>query len=242
MVLDAAKWLGSTSRSRLAPLSLVAGSDTESDVWIGAWLRRSEQQTVRGYDVRRRRLRWPVRPPPASGARLRLRQTMSRSWTRRATTSTPAILGVRPPTQPPRFTTSPRSDPADAGTQGHRTPDIGHLDGWTPANRTPDTGHVDRHASTLDARTELCTADDGRGCGQSDDGTVGIRSVLGHHTERSQAGMPNRVSVDGACGARQPSRLVRKATCRRETASRATRQDSVTSPIKARLGALLSSE
>jgi transposase len=33
---------------------------------------------------------------------------------------------------------------------------------------------------------------------------------LGHHAERSRARTPNLVPVDGACGARQPSRLGRK--------------------------------
>ena len=55
---------------------------------------------------------------------------------------------------PPPVTTSLRSDTADAGSHGHRTPrlDAGHLDARTPA---PGTGQrrVDRHAWTLDART-----------------------------------------------------------------------------------------
>jgi hypothetical protein len=87
-----------------------------------------------------RYLRCPAQPAPASTARLRLGQTTSRSWTRRATTPTPAIPAVRRPAPPPCSTTSLRSDTADGGTDKHRTPtpDAGRLDAQTPA---PDTGH-----------------------------------------------------------------------------------------------------
>jgi hypothetical protein len=88
----------------------------------------------------------------------------------------------------------------DADT-GRRTADT-----WTlrRPHRTLDTGPVDRQTWTLVTRTGHRTPDTGRGRGQSDDGAAGIRTLLDHHAERPHAGTPNRVPVDGACGARQP--------------------------------------
>ncbi len=91
--------------------------------------------------------------------------------TRRATTPTSAIPAVRLPAHRP--TISLRSDTADAGTNGHRTPDTGHLDAQTPA---PDTGHVDRHP--WDTGRSHRTLDTGRERGHGDDNTAGIRTSL----------------------------------------------------------------
>jgi hypothetical protein len=155
-----------------------------------------------------RHLCWPSTARAASSARLRLGQTTSRSWTQRATTPTPAIPAVRRPAPPPRCMTSLRPDTADAGTHGHRTPDSGHLDAQTPA---PDTGHrslgqarVDRHAWTLVARTGHWTPDAGRGHRQGDEGAASSRTCWATTPSDPRAGTPNRVLVDGACGAPQP--------------------------------------
>src|SRR5215211_7832908 len=112
-------------------------------------------------------------PTPASSARLRLGQTTSRSWTRQATTPTLAIPAVPPPAHRraprPHSGRTPRTrERTDSGRPldtGRRT-----VDTWTlrRPHRTPDIGHVDtgRSHRTLDA---------GRGRGQGDDGTAGIR-------------------------------------------------------------------
>jgi hypothetical protein len=143
----------------------------------------------------------PAQPAPASSARLRLGQTTSRSWTQRATTPTPAIPAVRRPAPPPRCMTSLRPDTADAGTHGHRTPDT-----WTlrRPHRTLDTDRVDRHAWTLVARTGHWTPDAGRGHRQGDEGTAGSRTSWATTPSDRALGRPNRVPVDGACGAPQP--------------------------------------
>jgi hypothetical protein len=139
-----------------------------------------------------------ARPAPASIPRFRPGQTRSRSWTWRATTPTPAIPAMRLPAPPPPSTTSLRSDTADAGTHGHRTPDT-----WTlrRPHRTVDTGRVDRHAWTLDARTGHWTL-------AEDADTVTKHDwhphLLGHHAQRPRAGTPNRVPVNSACGAWRP--------------------------------------
>jgi len=96
----------------------------------------------------------------------------------------------------------------------HRTPDSGHLDAQTPA---PDTGHWSRgqQAWTLVARTGHRTPDTGhrtpdtghRTLAEDADKVTKARPASGppgHHGERLRAGTPNRVLVDGACGARQP--------------------------------------
>jgi hypothetical protein len=84
---------------------------------------------------------------------------------------------------PPRSRTSLRPDTADAATHRHRTPTPdAHTgprtaDTWTLGwHRTLDTHRWDRQAWTLDARTGHRTLDAGRGRGQGDDGTVGIRT------------------------------------------------------------------
>ena len=82
----------------------------------------------------------------------------------------------------PRSMTSARSDIADVAAHGHRTPtpDTGRrtLDTWMLRRpyRTLDTGRVDRHAWTLDGRSGHWTPDAGRGGGQEDDDTAGVRT------------------------------------------------------------------
>ena len=86
-------------------------------------------------------------PGPARPAQPRSPVPTSRSWTRRASTPTPTIRATRLPAPPTPSTTSPRSDTADAGTHGHRTPtpDTGRRTLRCP-HRTLDTGRVDRQA------------------------------------------------------------------------------------------------
>jgi hypothetical protein len=72
----------------------------------------------------------------------------------------------------------------------HRTLDIGPVDRQA---RTPDTGHRTL-AEDVDRLTKARPASD----------------LLGHHAERPRAGTPNRVLVDGACGARQPMQARRR--------------------------------
>jgi hypothetical protein len=107
----------------------------------------------------------PARPVPASRARLQLRADDARSWTRRATTPTPAIPSVRLPAPPPRPTTSFRSDTTDAGG---RT-----LDTWTlrRPHRTPITW-------TGPAGHRTLAPDTGQERGHGDDSTAGVRTSL----------------------------------------------------------------
>jgi hypothetical protein len=125
----------------------------------------------------------------------------------------------------PRSMTSARSDIADVAAHGHRTPtpDTGRrtLDTWMLRRpyRTLDTGRVDRHAWTLDGRSGHWTPDAGRGRGQDDDGTAGVRTSWAI-TPSDTLGRPTLFPRDGTCGARQPSRFGGEATCPCETPSR----------------------
>jgi hypothetical protein len=101
----------------------------------------------------------------------------------------------------PRCTTSSRSDTADAGRHGHRTPhrtpEAGH---WTPGRSDTRTGHRTPITwtgtrGTMDART-------GHRRGQGDDITAGVRTSWGLLAERPHAGTPNRVpalALSGSC-------------------------------------------
>jgi hypothetical protein len=121
----------------------------------------------------------PVRPAPASRARLQPRADDVPSWTRRATTPTPS--------HPSHAAAGPRHarDLIPVGHSGRRNartpdagrwrPDSGHLDAQTPA---PDTGHLDRPRGTPDARTGHWTPDARHECGHGDDSTACIRTSL----------------------------------------------------------------
>jgi hypothetical protein len=154
----------------------------------------------------------PAPPAPASSTRLRLRQTTSRAWTQRATTPTPAIPAVRLPAHRrapgPHFGRTQRTRQRTDTGRPHRTPDSGHrtADTWTlrRPHRTLDTDRVDRHAWTLVARTGHWTPDAGRGHRQGDEGTAGSRTSWATTPSDRALGRPNRVPVDGACGAPQP--------------------------------------
>jgi hypothetical protein len=104
---------------------------------------------------------------------------------------------------PPRSTTSLRSDSGRGNAQasddhtGHR-----HLDAQTPA---PDTGRVDRHAWALD--TGHWTPDAGRGRGQGDQGTAGIRTSGAHQAERPRAGTPKEFLWTAPAALGSPCRL-----------------------------------
>ena len=97
----------------------------------------------------------------------------------------------------------PHRTPTPDADTGRRTADT-----WTlrRPHRTLDIGPVDRQAWTLAARTGHRTLDTGRWprtrAGRRRRGRH--PDLLGHHAERPHAGTPNRVLVDGACGARQP--------------------------------------
>jgi hypothetical protein len=97
----------------------------------------------------------PAQPVPASRARLQPRADDAPSWTRRATTPTPAIPAVR--------AAGPTATPYDlipVGHNGRRRPDTGHLDApdartghRSPGQAPRDTGHShrtpDRNADTV---------------------------------------------------------------------------------------------
>jgi hypothetical protein len=170
----------------------------------------------------------PARPAPASIAWFRLGQMTSRSWTRRATTPTPAIPAIRP-APPPPSTTSLQADTADAGTHGHRTPtlDTGPPDTWTlrRPHQTLGTGRVDRHAWTLDTGTGHWTL------AEDADTVTKARSasdLLGYHVSGCALGHPTGFLWTAL-------RRLATMTARRWAAC------SVAPPAKPRLGALLSS-
>jgi hypothetical protein len=118
---------------------------------------------------------------PASRARLQPRADDAPSWTRRATTPTPAIPAVRLPAPPPRPMTSFPSDTrtpeagqwtpgrSDART-GHRSLDRPHGD-TGHSHRTPHTGH-----RTPDSGHR--TPDTGQERGHGDDGRAGVRTSV----------------------------------------------------------------
>jgi len=157
-------------------------------------------------------------PDPARPTQPRSPVPTSRSWTRRASTPTPAIPAACPPLP---ATTSPRSDTADAGTHGHRTPtadtDAGHPDAQTPGPDS-DTGRVDRHAGRLDVRTGHWTPAACRGCGHADEGTAGVHTSLGHQAQQTRAGPPNGVACRQRLGRLATMTARRWASCRRKTA------------------------
>jgi hypothetical protein len=124
----------------------------------------------------------------------------SRSWTRRASTPTPAIPATQLRAPPPSSTTSPWSDTADAGTHGHRT-------------ATADTGQTGRsdartglwtHRSCGQTRVEIGflhrTLD---GCGRADEARP-ASALPGPPRPAEARGHPNGVPVDRACGAWRP--------------------------------------
>jgi hypothetical protein len=163
----------------------------------------------------------PARPAPASSARLRLGQTTSRSWTRQATTPTPAIPAVRLPAPPPRSTTSLRSADAERTDTGRRTLDtwtLGRPHGhWTPVAWTGTRGHwtlaPDTGPRTLAEDADRVT---------TARPTPGLS--WGHHVERPRAGRRPMLLGTAPAALGSPCRLGRKVTCRREAASRTTRR------------------
>jgi hypothetical protein len=187
----------------------------------------------------------PAPPAPASSTRLRLRQTTSRAWTQRATTSTPAIPAVRLPAPPPRSRTSLRPDTAHAATHKHRTPtpdagqrtpDSGHLDPQTPA---PDTGHRSRGQARVDTGRSLRTLDAGRGRGQADEGAAGIRTSWATTPSDRALGRPTVFLWTAPAPLGSPCRLSGEAAFQREMASR-WQLLGRSAGVERRLGALLS--
>jgi hypothetical protein len=150
---------------------------------------------------------------PSPNRNLRWPSTASRSWTQRATTPTPAIPAIglsahrRAPgphsgrTQRTRQRTdtgrphrTPTPDP------GQRTP--GRSDGtghWTPVAGTGKRGHW-----TLAPDTGHRTLDAGRGRGQGDDGTAGIRTSWAATPSDRTLGRPTVFLWTAPAGARQP--------------------------------------
>ena len=152
----------------------------------------------------------------------------------------PSHPSRRLPGPPPRPTTSLRSD---SGRGNARTPDDHtghrHLDAQTPA---PDTGRVDRHVWTLDARPGHWTPNAGRGRGQGDDGTAGIRTSGAHHAERPLAGTPKVLLWTAPAALGSPCRLGVRPPASTRLPLALPGSCSVAPPAKPRLGALLSSE
>jgi hypothetical protein len=133
-----------------------------------------------------------------------------------------------------------RSDTADTGAHGHRTPHPGQrtADTRTP-HRTLDSSS--RGQARADTGCSLRTPDAGRGRGHGDEGTAGIRT--------SWAAAPNGGAQDTQpCPSGQrPQRVAtmtaqRWATCQHETAARSTRHLLGHPAGQPRLGALLSSD
>jgi hypothetical protein len=161
-------------------------------------------------------------PPLAQHSLRQLRAPDSDSGRRRAGHG----HGRRPrrprPSQPcGGLPTAALPDLTSAGHSGRRTADT-----WTlrRPHRTPDTGRVDSHAWTLVARTEHWTPDAGRGRGQGDDGTAGIRTSWATTPSDRALGRPSGFLWTAPAALGSPCRLGGEATFQRETASRTTRQ------------------
>ena len=166
-------------------------------------------------------------PPLAQHGLRQIRAPGSDSGRRRASDGhggrprrPPAIPAVRLPAHRP--TISLRSDTADAGTNGHRTPDTGHLDAQTPA---PDTGHdrVDRHAWTLTSDTGHRTPDEDADRAGEASTTAGIRTSW-PPAERPRPGTPIMFLWAATSALGSPCGLGGETTCQGETAFRTTRQ------------------
>jgi hypothetical protein len=163
----------------------------------------------------------PARPAPASSARLRLGQTTSRSWTRQATTPTPAIPAVRLPAH----RRAPRPHFGQR-TRNARTPDAGH---WTPRRSDVRTGHWTLVAWTGTRGHWTLAPDTGRRTLAEDADRVATARPTpglswGHHVERPRAGRRPMLLGTAPAALGSPCRLGRKVTCRREAASRTTRR------------------
>src|SRR5215211_7355911 len=165
-----------------------------------------------------------AQPPPTTTAKSKptplLPSTARASFERQAPTRAdhePVVDAAgdhADPGHPSRAAACPAAALHDLTSAGHsgrgnaRTPDTGHrtADTWTlrRPHRTLDTGRLDRHAWTLVARTGHWTPDAGRGHRQGDEGTAGSRTSWATTPSDRALGRPNRVPVDGACGAPQP--------------------------------------
>src|SRR5215218_1706612 len=149
-----------TERSRYLAAHLGSPANGRSSRASGlSWSATRATQPLPNHLPRRRPspsrcLRWPSTACASLDRQVPTRAADEPAVNTAATTPTPALPAMRLPARRRPSTTSFRSDTADAGSHGHRTPrlDAGHLDARTPA---PGTGQrrVDRHAWTLDART-----------------------------------------------------------------------------------------
>src|SRR5215211_3848676 len=153
-----------------------------------------------------------AQPPPTTTAKSKptplLPSTARASFERQAPTRAdhePVVDAAgdhADPGHPSRAAACPTAALHDLTPAGHsgrgnaRTPDTGH--------RSPGQARVDRHAWTLVARTGHWTPDAGRGHRQGDEGTAGSRTSWATTPSDRALGRPNRVPVDGACGAPQP--------------------------------------
>jgi hypothetical protein len=174
----------------------------------------------------------PARPVPASRARLQPRADDAPSWTRRATTPTPAIPAVRLPAPPPRPTTSFPSDTTDTGGRtlapgrsdartGHRSLGQALRDTGRP-HRTPDAGQERGHGddSTAGVRTSLAATPSDRTlrrptvfalplpAGSAGQAAPRRTAVLGRlRVQRRANGEASSVMATGVRDGKQPSRL-----------------------------------
>jgi hypothetical protein len=174
----------------------------------------------------------PAQPAPAASARLRLGQTRAGRGRSGGPRRPPAIPAVRRPAHRralrPHFGRTQRT--RERTDTGRRTPDTGTL---RRPHRTPDTGRDEKHVWTLDA---------GRGRGQGDEGTSGIRTSGATVPSDRALGHPTVFLWTAPAALGSPCRLGVEATFQHEIASRTTMQLLGRSPAKARPGALLSSD
>jgi hypothetical protein len=179
----------------------------------------------------------PAPPAAASSTRRRLRQTTSRAWTQPATTPTPAIPAVQLPAPPSRSRTSLRPDTADAATHRHRTPtpdaDTGRR---TPGRSDAHTGH--RTPVPWTGKRGHWSPDTGRGRGQGDEGSAGIRTSATTPSDRA-LGRPTVFLWTAPAALGSPCRLGGEAAFQREIASRRQLLGR-SAGVERRLGALLS--
>ena len=227
----------------------MAGSDAESDVWVGArsWAALSSNG---GEDVPRslppegeprcapapyrREILAGIRPllvghtvdlataqpPPRTTARSKPRPPLAHPLAQHGQRQAPtqadeAVMDTagdhadpghpsRTPACPtPHSTTSPRSDTADAGTHGHRTPDTRTLR-RPHRHRTPVAWTGTRGHWPLTPDTEHWTPDAAEDADRAGEAsrTAGIRTSWATTPSDRALGRPTVVSVDGDCGAR----------------------------------------
>ena len=189
----------------------------------------------------------PAAPAPASSARLPTQaddeQGMDAAGDH-ADPGHPSRTAACPRRAPgPHFGRTQRTRQRTDTGRPHRTPDSGHLDAQTPA---PDTGHRSRGQASVDTgrshrtpNTEHRTPDAGRGRGQGDEGTAGIRTSWATTPSDRVLGRPTVFLWTAPAALDSPCRLDGEAAFQREIASRRQLLGR-SARVERRLGALLS--